>query len=253
VNLRDAITVLIPTSPIPSHPSTQVIETTIKSVRSHLPDAEILIMIDGIRPEQQHRKANYEEYKRRLLSLCNDEYHNVLPLIFDEFKHQAEMTRTTLDLVKTPLLLFMEHDTFFTDGEIAWEGIAKTVLSGEANMVGFYCMLQKWIHPEHVYLTLENERKYYNDTPFVRTWQWSQRPHVASVEFYRRFLANHFSSASRTMIEDRMYGAVMESRARRGIAGWDEWRLMFYAPLENINRSHTCDGRGADPKFEMVY
>jgi hypothetical protein len=252
MNLRDTITVLMPTSPIPSHPSTQVIETAIKSVRSHLPDSEILIMIDGVRSEQQHRKADYEEYKRRLLSLCNDEYYNALPVVFDEFKHQAEMTRRTLYLVQTPLVLFMEHDTFFTEGDIDWDGICKTVLSSEANLVGFYCMLQKWIHPEHVYLTLENERKYYNGTPFVRTWQWSQRPHVASVDFYHRVMS-HFSTESRTMIEDRMYGAVMDTRARRGKSGWDEWRLMFYAPLDNINRSHTVDGRQGDPKFEMSF
>lgn len=251
MNLRDQITVLVPTSPIPSHPSTAVIERTIMNVREQLPESEIIIMMDGVRPEQEHRRADYEEYKRRLIHLCND-WTNVLPIVHEEFLHQAEMTRRALDLVKTPLLLFMEHDTFFT-GPIDFPGIVKVILSGDANLVGFYCMLCPWIHPEHVHMMLENERTYYRGVPMIRTWQWSQRPHVASVDFYRKVMT-YFSPESRTMIEDRIYGPVVTSRAMRGSAGWDEWRLMFYAPEgSTINRSHTVDGRYPDPKYDMKF
>ena len=46
--MRDLVTVLIPVSPIPSHPSTEVLDVTIDSIRTRLPDAEIIIMFDGV-------------------------------------------------------------------------------------------------------------------------------------------------------------------------------------------------------------
>ena len=61
------VAVLIPTSPIPSHPSTEMIETTIASVKEQLPDAPIIVMIDGIRPEQAELRPAYDEYTRRTL------------------------------------------------------------------------------------------------------------------------------------------------------------------------------------------
>jgi hypothetical protein len=64
------VAVLIPTSPIPSHPSTEMIETTIASVKEQLPDAPIILMIDGIRPEQAELRPAYEEYTRRILWRC---------------------------------------------------------------------------------------------------------------------------------------------------------------------------------------
>jgi hypothetical protein len=244
------ITVLMPTSPIPAHPSTDVIESTINSVRENLPEAPIIIMIDGVRSEQEHRRKDYYEYVERLKILCQT-WKNVSYLVFNEYSHQAEMTRCALELVKTPLILFMEHDTFFT-GPIDWEGIERVVIAGDANMVGFYCMLQSWIHPEHVYLTLENERRYYQGVPMVRTWQWSQRPHVSPTDFYCKIIQKYFTPSSRTMIEDRMYGVVMGTRADRGAAGWDMWKIMYYAPEGGINRSHTVNGRQSDPKYPMT-
>lgn len=250
----DFITVLIPTSPIPSHPSTEVIDKTIASVREHLPEAQIIIMCDGVRAEQEHRRAAYEEYKRALAKYQTyPESDAIHVLQFADHTHQAEMTSFTLshvlpEVVRTPLLLFMEHDTFFT-GPIDWEGCAETVLSGNVNMLGFYCMLQPWIHPAHQHLLVENARTNYA-VPVARTWQWSQRPHLASVDFYRRVMT-HFTPESRTMIEDRMYEVVMADRSEG--RPWETWKLAYYAPEGDINRSHTLDGRQGDPKYGMRF
>ena len=73
-----------------------MIEQTIRDIRANLPDCEIIIMLDGIRPEQEDRRGAYEEYKRRLLWLAHHTWHNVLPIIFDEHMHQAAMTREAL-------------------------------------------------------------------------------------------------------------------------------------------------------------
>src|SRR3990167_3538122 len=112
--MKDTLTIVMPTSPIPSHLSTEVVEESIRRLRAYpdLKDCEILIQIDGIREEQRHREADYEEYKRRLLWLCAHEFENCLPIVFDEHLHQAGMLRATLDRIRTPLLFYVEHDTF---------------------------------------------------------------------------------------------------------------------------------------------
>ena len=61
--LSSEITVVIPTSVLPSHPSTKIIDETIENVRVHLPNCDILLQIDGLRDEQLDRKADYDKYK----------------------------------------------------------------------------------------------------------------------------------------------------------------------------------------------
>ena len=61
------ITIIIPTSIVPDHPSTTMIEETINAVRFHFPDNEIIMQIDGLRGEQLNRKKDYDEYKNRIL------------------------------------------------------------------------------------------------------------------------------------------------------------------------------------------
>ena len=65
------ITIVVVTSVLPSHPSTDIIDETIKSIRFHFPDNEIIMQIDGLRREQNHRKADYDEYKNRILKFIH--------------------------------------------------------------------------------------------------------------------------------------------------------------------------------------
>lgn len=247
------ITCLIPTSPISSHPSTAIIEKCIASVREHLPDSEIRVLADGVRPEQEQYSQSYVIYLCRLLELANR--FEMWIHAFPSFHHQAAMLREELKTVETPLILFCEHDTFFLDDlPIDFSGISKVILAGHANVVQFHCQWEPWIIPEHEYLMLDKERNYFEGVPMVRTWQFSARPHVASTEFYRQILDAYFSKDCRTMIEDRMAEVIMQTRAVAGDEGWQAWRLMYYAPEgETIRRTWTDDGRDGDPKFPMVY
>ncbi len=104
MTLSDLITVLVPTSPIPSHPSTAIIDETLDSIDAAGLDAcEVVVMCDGVRPEQEDRSADYAEYVRRL-SWSLDERPRSWPFLFPEHRHQAAMTREALDKVTTPLV-----------------------------------------------------------------------------------------------------------------------------------------------------
>ena len=62
---REGLTVLIPTSPIPSCPSTEIIDATYRSIRERLPSAPILIACDGYHEGACSEDA-YDEYLSRL-------------------------------------------------------------------------------------------------------------------------------------------------------------------------------------------
>ena len=259
----DIVTILIPTSPIPSHPDTKIIENTVQSLRHHFPRAEMVIMFDGVRPELEHRRADYQEYTRRIIWKCQREWRNVLPVVFERHLHQATMTRIVIEndrIIETPLLLFAEHDTpvvvpgdhISWDGIVAdtrrpidWQDIFALILSKRADMVRL-SHRGDGIPPEHQYLM--GETVDCGRSKFVKTQQWCQRPHVASTEFYRRILFEDFSATARTMIEDRMMG-VCQSYP------WEVHKIFIYEP--ELQRSYHTEGRHFqgvwDSKFESTF
>lgn len=244
--VEDVLSIVMVTSPIGSHPSMEHIDIAMESIRSRpdLAGCEVFILCDGIRPEQEHYRSRYEEYVSRLLWRARNEWTNVYPIVFEEHTHQARMTREFLDreIMRTPLFMFVEHDTSL-EGDIPFRECVDFVLNGDADVVRFHH--ETLVHPEHKHLfaSLE-EPTIHGGQPFVKTWQWSQRPHIASSDFYREQLHKYFSHASRTMIEDTMHGVAQQE-------DWDHSIYLFYPP-ENCKRSTTSDGRQADPKYDMV-
>lgn len=248
--LGEDVTVVVTTSPIPSHPSTEVIETTLASIREQLPKATIVIAADGVRPEQERLRQDYQEYVRRLLWLTNHELERVVPFVAPEHLHQAQLTRRALDLVRTPLMLFVEHDTPLCD-EIDWAGLSRAVLGGEAHVVRLHH--EALVLAPHEHLMLDREPQLVGGAPMLRTAQWSQRPHLTSTDWYREMLDANFGPRAKTMIEDVMHGIVVEDWRAHGVMGWDRYRLWLYAPEGHMKRSLHLDGRAGEPKYEMVF
>jgi hypothetical protein len=247
--LLDKLTVLIPSSPIKAHPDTSMIEETINSVRERLPDSEIIIMLDGVRQEQEDRRADYEEYQRRLLWKCNHEWNNVLPLRFEEHHHQAAMTREALKLVRTPAVLYCEQDTgLVTDEPIDVEGIVSVLIDDEMDVIRLHH--ESHVLPDHKHMMLDEQPYVVNGVPLLRTAQYSQRPHFARTDFYRRIIDEHFSRSALCFIEDRMHSVAHEAFRLRGKAGWQRYRIALYAPDGNIKRSWHSDGRAGGPKYD---
>jgi hypothetical protein len=244
-DLEQAVTVVIPTSPIPSHPSLDVIAATIDSVRWHLPHAEVIVVADGVRSEQQHLAGAYAEYQRQLVYACAHRWRNVLPILLEHHHHQAGATKVALERVRTPLVLYVEHDTPLTVHEpIPWGDLARAVLGGAVNSVRFHH--EAHVLADHEYLMIDRTPIVVEGVPLLRTIQWSQRPHLASTGWYRELLRRWFPETARTMIEDKMHSVAQQRR-------WDDVRLALYAPAGDMKRSLHLDGRGDEPKFDMVY
>lgn len=227
----DNITVLIPVAPMPSHPSTIVLDETIQSIRERLPTSEIILMIDHPPAWLLELSGRYNEYKQNLLWKIEREYKNVVPVVFGQHSHQSTMIKTAINMVQTPLILWSEQDTPLT-GDIPFEAITNVVQTGYANSIRFHH--EASVHPEHEYLMLDKAPIDVLGVPLLRTKQWSGRPHVASVKFYKDMIRKYWRD--REFIEHVMYGRVVEG-------DYDEFRLHIYAPEGTYVRSLHTDGR----------
>lgn len=238
------ITVIIPTSPIPSHPSTEILDETIANIRKYTL-APIIIMADGVHESLAHRTGDYEQYKMNILDRLGEfKYGECVLQTFTHHTHQAMMTSQVLADVKTPLVLFCEHDTS-PIGNIPFDSICTVVRrKGDINYVRFNIFHE--ILSEHQYLMIDKKPQLYgNDIPLVRTLQWSQRPHIAKVNWYRDLLFTYMHE-KKTMIEDVMHSVVP---TKYHALGFDTFGLAVYTPEGNQLRSYHSDGRKDDEKI----
>jgi hypothetical protein len=213
-----------------------MIDETLASIRHWLPTARIIVMCDYPRAEMRDFQVKYEQY---LDALRKQHKTGVIFWEFGTHKHQIGMVRRVLPFVTTSLVLFAEHDTpLVTDRPIDFQGITDALLSGEVGCVRF--LPESRVCPFHLYLYREQFESH--GVPLWKCLQWSQRPHVATVELYKKAM-NYFSPEANTMIEDRLATFVMNEP-------WEAWKVAVYNPPDSMCRSQHLDGRGTDSKFE---
>lgn len=241
--LGDLITVVVPTSPVPANPGFgHVLETLGSLADAGLPDCEVLLTFDGVRDEQAHLRGGYYQAARQLVAHCQQAWPRVLPVVHAGHRHQSGMMRDALDLVRTPLVLYLEHDCPLEPG-VLWGEVAALLCAGEADLVRFH-------HETHVLDVhrhlMVGEPEQVGPLQVWRTRQWSQRPHLARTDYYRRIMADHFTADERWMIEDRMH-SVLEQRGDQA-----EHRVFMYMQPggpEGIRYSRHLDARGNEPKW----
>lgn len=230
---KNNITIVIPVSILPSHPDTSIIDQTIASVRYHFPENEIILQIDGLRAERENRKNDYDEFKNRILWKCLHEWNNVLPIVFSSHSHQTTMMKKTINEIKTAAILYVEGDApLVTDEKINWEECLDMLEYEKANTIRFH--FESSIPEPHENLMLGKNGN------FMKTIQWSQRPHLSRVKYYKDVVLPY--SDDYTFIEDRFHGKVQEDE-------WDIHRLWIYHPEGSIKRSYHLDGRAGTRKF----
>lgn len=237
------ITILITTSPIPSHPKLDILEETIFGMREYT-DCKIIILFDGVYESLASRTEDYEKYKWKVISnMLAGKYGDCEYMLFPHHRHQINMTRDALKkMVTTPLILFVEHDTKIIN-EIPFQQICELVkTSTKTNLVKFN-IFEK-IPSEHSYLMIGTETEM--GIPLTRTIQWSQRPHIAKANWYREILFDYFDDGQIGMIEDVMHSVVIRKYSE---LGYDTFGLAIYTPEGNQLRSYHSDGRGADKKI----
>ena len=242
---KDDVTIVVATSVLPSHPDTAIIDETISTIRVHFPNNEIILQMDGLREERLSHKIDYDEYKNRVLWKCLHEWKNVLPIIFDEHSHQTTMMKKTIDIINTSVILYVEGDAPITpDCEIDWQKCLDMLEYEKANTIRFH--FEAFIPKEHSHLMFGL------DDGFMKTAQWSQRPHLSTVKYYRDIVLPF--SDEKSFIEDRLHGKVQDDILpydEFDQVGWDKHKLWIYHPEGNIKRSYHLDGRQGTQKFTV--
>ena len=245
---KSLVTVVIPVSPIKSHPSTTILDETIASIRYHMPKAKIIVSFDGVREEQADLHMAYVEHIRRVLY----KYPDIYPVIFGEHRHQSGMMRELLERhIDTPMIMYVEQDTPLEKEPIDFGAIFELIETGKSNLVRFHHESSVPKEHEHMMIgkvdvsDLEEDEK----LMFVRTVQWSQRPHIASTAFYRRIMGE-FSPDAKCFLEDKLHGVVWNAYLADGKMAWNQWRLHIYHPDGNIRRSYHTDGRAGEEKYD---
>lgn len=255
---HDMITVVIPTSPIPSHPDMSIIQATIESIRVELPGAEILIAADGVREEQAQLAARYHHYLHDLCQWANSQF-NVWVFTHDEHLHQSGLMRSILPEVNTPFVLFVEHDTPL-EGTVPFAEMLVEMDRWELNSMRL--LHETAIPPGSERLFLERIQGSGMYAPWVPTIQWSQRPHLARTDWYREIITTYFGAESRTFIEDLMHGVAQVGTDPKGLSyaarmrrheAWERWRMAVYAPDGSWKRSGHLDGRAGESKFSVKF
>lgn len=230
----DRLTAVVTVSPIDPERQHQILGETLRSLPAGV---EVIVAFDGVRPEDEALRAGYERFVESMLDTIRD-VPNVVPYIPTGWRHQAQLTAEALSGVVTPCLLFVEHDTPIV-GEIPWEALCDVVEGTPVDVVRLHH--ENRIPVEHTYLM--DGIVEHAGVGLQMTRQWSQRPHVACTDWYRRMLATHFGPDDRTMIEDALYGWVEAGNAQVGI----------YHPDGGIRRSTHLDGRGGHEKHSSTW
>lgn len=226
-------TVVVPVSAIKSHPSTEIVDETIASIKHQLPDARIIVTFDGVREEYKGRHEDYQEFIERFLRKHNNK--NIYPVIFGEHTHQVGMMRAAMKYIESPYIVYVEQDTPFTDDYIDWDGCKRALK--RVDLIRFH--FEASIPEPHQYLmqgTMSN-----TPVPLMRTTQYSQRPHITAKSFYQKMLAN-FTPNAKSFIEDKMHG-VCQNEPK-------SYRLAIYHPEGNIKRTRHTDGRAGEAKLD---
>jgi hypothetical protein len=235
IALFSDITVVICTSPRPSHPSAEIILKTIASVRKSLPDSRIIITCDG--PDDA---PNYLPFKMQLKDYA--------VLHFMEHVHQSGMLKRALDWVETPIMFYCEDDWEILP-DIPWHELSRLMLTGKFNYIKLHATPR--ISPFHEHLMEErviyqNEKPYdrYQDAiggkaiPIIKTRQWSQNPHLGWVDFYKRKILPMVKD-KKDYLENIIHGVAANSH-------WDDFRCGIYNPPDgDMMRIRHLDGRGA--------
>lgn len=263
---QDQITVLIVTSPVPSNPSLDMIQKLIESVRVDLPGAEILIGCDSphesLPPE---RVDTYNHFLHRLCCWANAQF-NITVFTTDRHSHESGLLHMLMPEVRTPLVLFMEHDCPLIQ-PVDFAACLTEMGSHDLRHLRFGH--EAHVLDEHAYLypfgtEPEGAKGFINR--HIKTVQYSSRPALYTSELMRELLDTYFAPEATCMIESVLYGpfqtsisrAHAESAENRAFAdrlrrqeAWGRYRSALWAPGTNLAFSGHLDGRGDDPNVPL--
>jgi len=191
--LCEKLTIITTTSPIPSHPSTEMLERTQKSlfIVPAFRGCKKIIVFDGIPSFQKGWLENYEGYKQGVMRLLeeNPYFQNTTLLMLDQYYHLALSLREAMRLVDTPFVFVHQHDFEL----IKSFDIVHLIESMEANPIIKHVRLNRFVnqpseHDGKIDTYVEGANQFPLKVPLLRTFAWSDNDHVSTTDYYWNFV-----------------------------------------------------------------
>jgi hypothetical protein len=111
--MKNQLNIIILSSPIPSNPSTKVIDKTIESLSllRYPVDSKIILAHDYPAPESKNKDAYFKYYK--ILEHKYKHQDNIITTIAPKFVHMAGNLRNAFNYVDSQYVLVLSHDFIF--------------------------------------------------------------------------------------------------------------------------------------------
>ena len=220
---QDAITVLLTTSPMPSHPSPWVVANVHNSLRRHLPNSRIIVLADGVDgPEPE----TYTQFKEAALAEGWELY------AFVGHHHQNLMVRAALREVTTPLVIVGDGDWGFHQKYMDWRGIVATLLDDSRRIQHIQIRqdnLGIWELDMDCFGELQTSHGIY----VLPTRNFQAPTHIARTDWYRK-ISSYFT-VPQLLERPNMWDALKIT------GGINE--MAAYIPLGPIGRLYHLNGQ----------
>ena len=243
--LSNLITVITTTNPIVSIPSTKILYDSQSSL-FRIPafaKCKKIIVFDGVQPQFEQRKDDYEEYKKRVIELTKtDPFFTNTELVFcARWAHISGAVQEAIKRVKTPYLFVHQHD-FILQKKFDLAGIIATM---EVNPNVKHVRLAKY--PTNTYA---GQWEYDGPVlekvigphfvPLCLSSGWSDNDHITRLDYYTDFV---LPMCTHCAMEWALHPALKFSLLEHGLKGHIPFGTYIYGNIDDGGYILHSDGR----------
>ena len=223
-------TILLASSPIPSHPSIRLISEVLKSLRlitDLKADTKIIIAQDGC--EDESVKPAYDQYLRKLDKYRRGSGLNITIVLNDKQGHLTGNIRNAIQFVGTKYVLMMQHDLPFVSAFHIYHVIEDMENNSSIKHVRFNrrnSIKAKWDAQSDLFGKQIQGKNY----QYTRTGSWSDQNHLSTVEYYQSIVLKEVADG--TFMESVLNERSHQNHERYGTYIFGE--LNFPAMIQHI-------------------
>lgn len=247
------ISVIITTSPIQSHPSTDVIDQTIKSLQLVIPEFEngtvkTFIICDGCKTTENkmfyksgivsiEKKNDYDKYIDQLI----EKYPNFDVIKRDQHYGFAKNIEYCLERVVTPYVLIVQHDWIFVKS-VDLDKLVKImdeyddvkyinfISSSTTNFLDRFHDFAK-VKPDEFLNKYSDKYK----IPIIPLPFWYDKPHLCQTNYYKKILSSKYYNYAtkkqepvKSFVEDTYGHIILNDIKANGIKAHKKYGTFLY-------------------------
>ena len=209
---KKGVTLIVTTSPIPTHPSTSLVDTALESVlKMNYPFAEVIVSYD-MPPKGE--KASYREYKK----IMKKKYPQFTHLPMKKHGHFIGSFYNALAHTQTEHFFMLQHDIKLAK-EFPIEKCLKWLNTFDWNIIATH-HLKDGLKETHWFPIFEQQNK-----DLWKVWGWSERIFLSKRDWMMDKIYHYYTSGdTRNFIEKVFHNKFKELwQKQSGLKGYREF------------------------------